>query len=94
LGAQASGDAFLVAIRRIDFEERQCPLPLRHVLLTAAVWIACCFMSAIHADVGVYHPEIGKRHPDFKLPAIDDDRPIALSDFQGKKVLLIHFASW
>ena len=33
-------------------------------------------------------------HPDFVFPAIGDGRPIALSDFRGKKILLIKPASW
>jgi hypothetical protein len=41
-----------------------------------------------------YAPQLGRRHADFTLPAIDDGRPVALSQFRGKKVLLIHFASW
>lgn len=36
----------------------------------------------------------GEPYPDFVLPEISDRRPIALSDFRGKKVLLIQFASW
>ncbi len=39
-------------------------------------------------------PEVGAAYPDFVLPSIDDQRPVRLSDFRGKKVLLIHFASW
>ena len=41
-----------------------------------------------------YRPRVGEVHPDFTLPAIDDGRAISLSQFRGKKVLLIHFASW
>ena len=41
-----------------------------------------------------YHPRVGQPHAEFTLPAIDDGRPVSLSDFRGKKVLLIHFASW
>ena len=41
-----------------------------------------------------YAPKVGQRHPDFTLPAIGDRRPVSLSDFRGKKVLLIQFASW
>ena len=36
----------------------------------------------------------GESHPDFVFPAIGDGRPVALSDFRGKKILLIEFASW
>ncbi len=41
-----------------------------------------------------YPTPVGKIHPDFKLPSIDGDKTISLSDFRGKKVLLVHFASW
>ena len=33
-------------------------------------------------------------HSDFTLPSIDGDESIQLSDYRGKKVLLLHFASW
>jgi peroxiredoxin len=41
-----------------------------------------------------YAPKVGEKHPDFTLPRIDDGVPVSLSDFRGKKVLLIQFASW
>jgi hypothetical protein len=41
-----------------------------------------------------YAPRVGQRHTDFTLPAISDGRPVSLSDYRGKKLLLIHFASW
>ena len=37
--------------------------------------------------------EVGSLHPDFVLPALDGGFA-RLSDYRGKKVLLIHFASW
>ena len=39
-------------------------------------------------------PAVGQRHPDFTLPDIADGKAKSLSDFRGKKVLLIQFASW
>jgi AhpC/TSA family len=42
----------------------------------------------------VYAPKVGARHPEFTLPDIQTGKPVSLSDFRGKKVLLIHFASW
>jgi hypothetical protein len=36
----------------------------------------------------------GERHPDFTLPSIADGKPVSLSDYRGKKVLLMQFASW
>ena len=46
--------------------------------------------------VDQYKPLTGKQgpHPDFILPSIDNDEKIQLSKFRGKKVLLLHFASW
>ena len=41
-----------------------------------------------------YRPEVGEQHLDFTLPRIDNRQPLTLSDFRGKKVLLLHFASW
>lgn len=41
-----------------------------------------------------YQPQVGQHHSDFVLPRIGDRTPVALSDFRGKKVLLIQFASW
>ena len=41
-----------------------------------------------------YRLQAGQPHPDFVLPRIDNGEPVALSQFRGKKVLLIHFASW
>ena len=41
-----------------------------------------------------YKPVVGQPHLDFILPSIDGDKNIQLSDYRGKKVLLLHFASW
>jgi len=35
----------------------------------------------------------GQVHPDFELPSLGGEL-VKLSDFAGKKVVLIHFASW
>ncbi len=39
-------------------------------------------------------PKVGERHPDFTLANIADGKPVTLSEYRGKKVLLIQFASW
>ena len=39
-------------------------------------------------------PQVGELHPDFRLPRIDTREAVSLSQFRGKKLLLIHFASW
>lgn len=41
-----------------------------------------------------YQPVMGRVHPDFELPSIDEPKRVKLSDFRGKKLLLFHFASW
>lgn len=43
---------------------------------------------------GAAPPKVGERQADFVLANIADAEPVALSDFRGKKVLLIQFASW
>lgn len=57
------------------------------------------FAAAILAILGgnrldAAQPRMGERHPDFTLANIADGKPVSLSDFRGKKVLLIQFASW
>lgn len=37
--------------------------------------------------------QVGQMYPDFLLPKLDGGFG-RLSDYRGKKVLLIHFASW
>jgi hypothetical protein len=41
-----------------------------------------------------YEPTVGRRHADFTLPDMRTGKPVSLSDYRGKKVLLIQFASW
>ena len=36
----------------------------------------------------------GARIPDVELPAVDGSGLVRLKDYEGKKLLLIHFASW
>ena len=64
---------------------------------TLACALATCGMvlgSSPGASAQPYAPKVGQRHPDFTLPRIDDRAPVSLSDFRGKRVLLIQFASW
>ena len=51
-------------------------------------------VSLLTATPAADQPGVGDRHPDFTLANIDDGKPVSLSDFRGKKVLLIQFASW
>jgi hypothetical protein len=55
---------------------------------------AAILSAATAACANPYAPTVGQRHPDFTLPDIRTGKPVSLSDFHGKKVLLIHFASW
>jgi peroxiredoxin len=41
-----------------------------------------------------YPPAADKPHPQVVLPKLDRDGALALKNWRGKKVLLIHFASW
>ena len=38
--------------------------------------------------------EVGQPFPDITLPALDDGRPLTVSHFRGKKLVLQIFASW
>ena len=62
-----------------------------------ALALSACGMilgSTARASATSYAPKVGQKHPDFTLPRIDDGAPVSLSNFRGKKVLLIQFASW
>ena len=62
-----------------------------------ALALATCGMilgSTSGDSAASYAPKVGERHPDFTLPTIGDRTPTSLSNFRGKKVLLIQFASW
>lgn len=50
--------------------------------------------AATPSQASPYAPKVGQRHPEFTLPDIATGKPVSLSDFRGKKVLLIQFASW
>ena len=65
------------------------------VLLAGIVIVAAAFAGLSHAQptsppIGT---KVGEMYPDFLLPSLDG-RLGRLSDHRGKKVLLIHFASW
>ena len=64
---------------------------------TTTLALATCGLilgSISQASASGYAPKVGQRHPDFTLPTIDGRAPVSLSDFRGKKVRLIQFASW
>ena len=55
--------------------------------------LACMAGVARAGDAPRVGTKVGQMYPDFLLPKLDGDLG-RLSDFRGKKVLLIHFASW
>ena len=66
-------------------------------LLTVIATVTLLFglqQNLLSQQTNEYKPKVGQLHPEFIMPSIADDSPIKLSDFAGKKVLLIHFASW
>ena len=66
-------------------------------MLTAMTAIMLLFglqQNLLSQEANKYSPKVGQLHPEFIMPSIADDSPIKLSDFAGKKVLLINFASW
>jgi len=66
---------------------------MRTVVLVLALCLAG-IVSPPAVSAGRYNPRVGQRHADFTLPTISDGKPVSLSQFRGKKVLLIQFASW
>jgi hypothetical protein len=62
--------------------------------LLAVVLNICFFAGANLNTMPSYPPSVGDPHPDFVLPNIDTNVPVSLSQFLGKKLLLINFASW
>jgi hypothetical protein len=61
-------------------------------LLTLACGCSC--LLADYSRGETYAPRVGQPHPDFCLPNVSDRSPVSLSQFRGRKVLLVHFSSW
>jgi hypothetical protein len=66
---------------------------MKNLILSAAICAGLLSTGAPAAAAG-YSPRVGSPHADFTLPDIETRQPVSLSQFRGKKVLLIHFASW
>ncbi|MBC8468042.1 MAG: hypothetical protein H8D56_01110 [Planctomycetes bacterium] len=66
---------------------------MRNLSLLMMTFGSLCFFAA-PSDADGYSPRVGQVHPDFTLPDIADREPVSLSQFRGRKVLLVHFASW
>ena len=62
-------------------------------LCSLTLWSASALLAADSTGDIKTGMDVGQRHPDFELPTLDG-RLARLSDFHGKKVVLIHFASW
>lgn len=60
---------------------------------STVVLVAAAIIPSV-ACAAEYRPKLGAHHPEFTLPDILTGKPVALSDYRGKKVLLIQFASW
>lgn len=59
----------------------------------ALVAVICCVCFASQARAADYAPRVGAAHPQIILPKVDGGE-LAISSLRGKKVLLIHFATW
>ena len=59
--------------------------------LRLVIFVFVCFFAS---DALGYSARVGQVHPDFTLPGIVNGEPVSLSQFRGRKVLLVHFASW
>ena len=77
------------ATKATGFAQRSKTMRLHSAVIGGLVGLLVAGVS--HAGYG---PRVGQRHPDFTLPDVASGRPVSLSEFRGKKVLLFHFASW
>lgn len=55
--------------------------------------LAIAFLLLAGQDRVLIGTSVGRMYPDFLLPNVEGGFG-RLSDYRGKKVLLIHFASW
>ncbi len=65
---------------------------LVRLLVLGSLVATCGFSSATFAQN--YRVPVGATHPDFQLPNVKTGEDISFSQYRGKKVLLVHFASW
>jgi hypothetical protein len=64
-------------------------------LIVSLALSAMCLMAAPgYAQTPTIGREVGQAFPDYVLPGLDGKRAISLSQFRGKKLILIEFASW
>jgi hypothetical protein len=72
-------------------------MPMTRTIPSLGVLMLACGYLGLAAGPcrsAVYAPRVGQLHPDFTLPNIADGQPVSLSQYRGRKVLLIHLASW
>ena len=62
------------------------------VIARMAIALVCLTLAA--GSTLAFEPKVGEPLADFTLPRIDNGEPASLSDYRGRKVLLIMFASW
>lgn len=67
-------------------------VPGRSRLMAASA--AMLVLWNVRPAAGQYSPRTGEPHPDFVLPRIDNREAVSLAQLRGRKVLLLHFASW
>ena len=67
---------------------------MQHLFLCVAIFLSALAPAVAQQKLKSYSPKVGEVHPDFVLSNIETEQPVWLSDYRGKKVLLIHFASW
>lgn len=58
------------------------------------LFIGCVCLMTSDSRADRYLPRVGEVHPDIILPGLVDREPVSLSQFRGRKVLLVHMASW
>ena len=75
------------------------PLPARIALVLVLLLLSFADADAQRASLGSdRYADLGFRtgsaFPDIVLPEISTNKPTSLADFRGKKLLVLHFASW
>ena len=67
---------------------------MRDVMVTALIAALAAANGAAAAEMPAIGRGVGQLFPQIVLPSLDGKQRLALSDFHGKKVILIEFASW
>ena len=73
---------------------------MRRMAITLILLAVCRSASSAEKPLSAISLEtsgrltVGSPYPDFELPRLGDRAAVRLSQFRGKKVLLIQFASW